>query len=335
MSRPVTDVAEFTGRTMAVESVKLRARVWGHLQKINFAEGGDVKKNDILFVIDQRSYKAALTRAESEVAQAEARYKRLLNDQRRADGLAKSKAISQEDYDKITGDLAEAAAMKNSAAANREVARLNLEFTEVKAPISGHVSRAMVTVGNMVESGETGGTVLTTIMSTDPMYAYFDVDDQTWVKIRDQVTGSAEPAKVHLSISSKAGYQHVGKLDFVDNQIDAGTGTMRMRGIFPNSQRLLTPGLFVRIRLPLGAPHNGLLITERAIDSDQGQKVVYVVNGENQVEKRAVKLGSLHDGLREVTEGLSVSDQVIIEGIQRVRPGMPVVPELIEMPAAK
>jgi RND family efflux transporter MFP subunit len=172
-------------------------------------------------------------------------------------------------------------------------------------------------------------------MSTDPMYAYFDVDDQTWVRIRDQVTGSAEPAKVQLAISSKAGYQHVGKLDFVDNQIDAGTGTMRMRGVFPNSQRLLTPGLFVRVRLPLGAPHPGLLITERAVDSDQGQKVVYVVNGENQVEKRIVKLGGLHDGLREVTEGLTASDQIVIEAIQRVRPGMPVVPDLSEMPAAK
>ncbi len=332
----VTDYADFTGRTMAVEAVKLRARVWGHLDKINFTEGAVVEKGAVLFVIDQRSYKAALARADAEVAQSEARHNRLLGDHKRAQALARAKAISAEDYERIAGDLAEADAMRKSTAANREVAKLNLEFTEVKAPISGHISRAMVTVGNMVESGETGGTVLTTIMSTDPMYAYFDVDDQTWVRVRAQFRNSLlDTPTVHLGLTNEKGYPHPGKLDFVDNQVDAGTGTLRTCGVFANKDRLLTPGLFVRVRVPLGSSHAGLLVADRAIDTDQGQKVLYVVNRENIVEKRVVKLGSLHDGLREIASGLKTKEQVIIEGIQRVRAGVKVTPAVMEMPVGK
>lgn len=336
VERAVTDYADFTGRTMAVESVKLRARVWGHLEKINFAEGADVQKGTVLFVIDQRTYKAALARADAEVAQSEARHKRLLGVQKRAEALSKKMAISTEDYEKIVGDLAEAEALVKNASASREVARLNLEFTEIKAPISGHISRAMVTVGNMVESGETGGTVLTTIMSTDPMYVYFDVDDQTWVRVRAQFRKSKlETPTVHLGLTNEKGYPHPGKLDFVDNQIDAGTGTLRMRGVFPNKDRLLTPGLFVRVRVSLGGSHDALLVVDRAIDTDQGQKVLYVVNRDNVVEKRLVKLGGLHDGLREIESGVKGKEQVVIEGIQRVRAGAPVTPDLVPMPVGK
>jgi RND family efflux transporter MFP subunit len=330
LERSVTDYADFTGRTMAVDAVKLRARVWGHLEKINFTEGADVKKDDLLFVIDQRPYMAALSRAEAEVAQNEARYKRLTNDRARAQTLARAKAISQEDLDKIAGDLSEADATMKSAIANREVAKLNLEFTEVKSPINGQISRAMVTVGNMVESGETGGTILTSIMSTDTMYAYFDVDDQTWVQVRQLLnkTASFTPT-VQLGLTNERGFPHVGKLDFVDNQVDSGTGTLRMRGLFSNKNRLLTPGLFVRIRLPLGSSHDALLISDRAIDTDQGQKTIYVVNTDKVVEKRLVKLGGQHDGLREIESGLKAKEQVIIEGIQRVRAGATVSPEVI------
>jgi RND family efflux transporter MFP subunit len=336
LEREVTDYADFTGRTMAVDSVKLRTRVWGHLEKINFVEGADVKKNDVLFVIDQRPYKAALARADAEVAQSEARYKRLVSNQKRAEGLARSSAISQEDIDKIDGDAAEAAAMIKSSIASRDVAKLNLDFTEIKAPISGQISRANVTVGNMVESGETGGTILTTILSTENMYAYFDVDDQTWVQVRQRLRQSSiDVPIVQLGLSNEKGFPHLGKLDFVDNQIDAGTGTLRMRGLFPNKDRTLTPGLFVRIRLPLGGSHAALLVSDRAIDTDQGQKLVYVVNRDNIVEKRLVTLGGLHDGMREIESGLQAKDQIIVDGIQRVRAGMTVVPELTAMPGAK
>jgi RND family efflux transporter MFP subunit len=336
LERAVTDYADFTGRTMAVESVKLRARVWGHLEKIKFTEGADVKTGDVLFVIDQRSYMAALAKAEADEAQAKARHTRLVGDKKRAEGLKESKAISQEDFDKVIADYEEAKALVSSAKASRDIAKLNLDFTEVKAPISGQISRAMVTVGNMVESGETGGTVLTTIMSTDPMYAYFDVDDQTWVQVRERLRKSQlglPPA--YLGLTNEKGYPHVGKLDFVDNQIDAGTGTLRMRGLFPNKDRLLTPGLFVRVRVSLGASHDALLVTDRAIDTDQGQKILYVVNRDNIVEKRVVKLGNLHDGLREIESGIKAKEQVVIEGIQRVRAGALVVPDLTAMPAGK
>jgi RND family efflux transporter MFP subunit len=336
LERAVTDYADFTGRTMAVESVKLRTRVWGHLQQINFTEGADVKKDDLLFVIDQRTYKAALARAEAEVAQSEARYKRLLSDHKRAEALARSKAISPEDFEKIAGDLSEAAAMVKNSTATREVAKLNLDFTEVKAPISGQISRAMVTVGNMVESGETGGTVLTTIMSIDPMYAYFDVDDQTWVQVRQQLRKStSETPEVQLGLTNEKGYPHLGKLDFVDNQVDPGTGTLRMRGLFPNKDRLLTPGLFVRVRVRLDRSHDALLVTDRAVDTDQGQKILYVVNRDNVVEKRLVKLGGLHDGVREIESGVKAKERVVIEGIQRVRVGATVSPELTAMPVSK
>jgi RND family efflux transporter MFP subunit len=336
LERAVTDYADFTGRTMAVDSVKLRARVWGHLEKINFTEGADVKKGQTLFIIDQRHYKAALARADAEVAQSEARCTRLLGDFKRAEALAKSKALSPEDFEKIVGDVAEAKAMVKSAHATREVAKLNLDFTEVTAPIDGQISRAMVTVGNMVESGETGGTILTTIMSTETMYVYFDVDDQTWVQIRDRLRKSslATPS-VFLGLSNEKGHPHVGKLNFVDNQVDAGTGTLRMRGLFPNKDRLLTPGLFVRVRLPLGGAHDALLVSDRAIDTDQGQKLVYVVNSENIVEKRTVKLGGMHEGWREIETGVKAKEQVVVERIQRVRPGAVVTPDLIAMPGNK
>ncbi len=321
---------------MAVESVKLRARVWGHLEKIKFTEGADVKKGDVLFVIDQRSYTAALEKAEADVAQTKARCERLRGDKKRADDLKDSNAISKEDHAKIAADLAEAEAMVKGASATREVAKLNLDFTEIKAPISGQISRAMVTVGNMVESGETGGTTLTTIMSIDPMYAYFDVDDQTWVQVRERFRKSKlDLPPVYLGLTNEKGYPHLGKLDFVDNQVDAGTGTLRMRGLFPNKDRLLTPGLFVRVRVPLGGSHDALLVTDRAIDTDQGQKILYVVNRDNVVEKRVVKLGNLHDGLREIESGVKAKEQIVIEGIQRVRAGAPVVPDLTVMPVGK
>ena len=252
----------------------------------------------------------------------------MLGDKKLADALVLSKAISIEDFEKIVGDLSEAAAMVKIAAATREVAKLNLDFTEVKSPISGQISRAMVTVGNMVASGETGGTVLTTIMSTDPMYAYFDVDDQTWVRIREQLRKSnlGLPA-VQLGLSNEKGFPHVGKLDFIDNEVDAGTGTLPWPRPLPK-QGPHAHSRPVRARsAPSANLRPALLVTDRAIDTDQGQKILYVVNrNNNMVEKRVVTLGRLHDGLREIVSGLAAGEQIIIEGIQR-SPGNAGFPE--------
>jgi RND family efflux transporter MFP subunit len=336
VEQTVIDYSDFTGRLMAVDSVQLRARVWGHLEKINFTEGAEVKRGDLLFIIDQRPYKAALARADAEVAQAEAREARLMNDQKRAQELLQSRAISREESDKIAGDVNEAKAAVRSAIAQREVAKLNLDFTEVKAPIDGQVSRALVTTGNMVSSGESGGTMLTTIVSIDPMYAYFDVDDLVVAQIKKMLTSAKDQNRdrpaVAMGLAHEKGFPHVGQLDFADNQIDPGTGTMRMRAVFKNPRRELTPGMFVRVRVPLDLPHPAILVTDRAVDTDQGQKIVFVVNKDRVVEKREVRLGKMHGGLREIASGVKSGEQVVVDGIQRIRPGMPVEPKLVPMP---
>jgi RND family efflux transporter MFP subunit len=340
IERDVVDYNDFTGRTAAVDSVKVRARVWGYLHKINFTEGAEVNKDDVLFEIDPRPYEATFNQTTAAVEQAEARLDRLDSDYRRAASLLARRAISQEDYDHALGDRKEAVAAVGSARANRDTARLNLDFTKVRAPISGRVSRAMVTVGNLIESGETGGTVLTTIVSLDPMYVYFDVDDLTFQQVsqvvRDSKITSAPGARpaVMLGLASEQGHPHSGIIDFVDNQVDPGTGTLRMRGRFPNKDGVLVPGLFARVRVPLGTPHRALLVTDRAVDTDQGQKVIYVVNSDNMVEKRPVRLARLHDGLREVESGVKPGKRVIVDGIQRVRGGVTVEPKLVDMPTA-
>jgi RND family efflux transporter MFP subunit len=338
LEREVADYHDFTGRTAAVESVKVRARVFGHLQEIRFAEGAEVQKGDVLFVIDQRPWRAVLARAEGDVAQAEARVRRLERDYGRGRSMVEERAIGLEAFDKMVGDLAEARAAVRSATAAREAARLNLEFTEVRAPIDGRISRALVTKGNLVESGENGGTLLTTIVSVHPIYAYFDVDDLTFGKINRLVQGGqGSPGQagppVLLGLNGEEGFPHKGEINFVDNQVDPATGTVRLRGVFPNKDRLLLPGLFARVRVPLGGRHKALLVTARAVESDQAQKVLYVVNADNVAHKRPVELGRLHDGgLQEIRSGLQRGERVIVDGIQRVRGGLNVEPRLTDMP---
>lgn len=340
VERDVIDHVELTGRTAAVESVQVRARAWGHLQKIAFAEGAEVRKGDLLFQIDPRPYQAILDRAEADVTQGEERLNRLRADHARARTLLASRTVSREDFDKTTGDLQEAQAMVRSAKAARDAAKLSLDYAEVRAPVSGQVGRALVTVGNMVTSGETGGTMLTTIVSLDPVYAYFDVDEQTYLQVRRLLrrgadgSPSALPA-VTLGLANEDGFPHPGRIVFADNQIDPNTGTLKVRGVFGNADRALAPGLFARVRLPLGSGHKAVLVTDRAIDTDQGQKVVYVVGKDDVVDKRPVRLGRLHDGLREVVSGVQVTDRVVVDGIQRVRGGVTVTPRLVEMPVSK
>jgi RND family efflux transporter MFP subunit len=341
VERDVIDSTDFTGRTAAVESVQVRARVWGHLQSINFSEGKEVKKGDVLFVIDPRPYAAALERAEGDVAQSEARQKRLEADSVRARDLLQARATSREDYDKVNGDLAEAQAAVRSARAARYTAQLNLEYTKILAPVTGVAGRALVTIGNLVQSGEMGGTILTTVVSTDPVYAYFDVDDLTLNRIRALVrngSSSTAPqptqsrATIFLGLAHEDGlFPHQGQIDFLDNQVDPGTGTLKARGVFDNKDGSLTPGLFARIRIPLGRPHRAILVSDRAVDTDQGQKVLFVVKADNVVEKRLVVLGGLHDGLREIVSGIKVGERVVVDGIQRVRGGVVAAPQLAEM----
>jgi RND family efflux transporter MFP subunit len=338
IERDVTNYADFTGRTAAVDSVEVRARVSGYLDHVNFKEGALVKKDDKLFEIDPRPYRAELERARGTVAQCDARVRRLERDYQRAKNLIVRGAVGQEEYDRYEADYREGAANLDVAKAYRDLAALNLEYSRVIAPVSGRVSRYVVTVGNLIQSGDqNGGTLLTTVVSVDPMYAYFDMDERTVLRIRQLIReGKAKSAgqtkwPVSLGLATDEGFPHRGTINFEDNQVNPKTGTLRVRGVFPNKDEALTPGFFARVRVPIGQAHRALLVTDRAIDSDQGQKVVYVVSERNEVASRPVRLGALHHGLREITDGLKPGEQVIVNGLQQVRPGVTVEPKLVEM----
>lgn len=339
MGRPtiqtITDYEEFTGRTEAVMSVEIRARVSGYLVQglkngQTNREGTEVKEGEVLFQVDPRTYEADKSRAEAALAQSQAHLDRLSKDFKRAQELLPTRAISQGEFDQISGDYKEAqAALKTTQAALR-LAELNLEFTQVRAPCDGRVSKQLIDPGNMVQADQTP---LTTIVTLDPMYAYFDIDERTLLRLRRLVRAGElksvreAKAKIFLSLADEEGYPHEGIIDFSDNRLDAMTGTLRLRGIFPNPKRILSPGMFARIRLPIGEPHPAILIAEEALGSDQGQRFLYVVNDQNEVVYRPVQVGSLHDKLRVIKSGLEEGEQVVLEGLQRVRPGIKVRPQ--------
>jgi RND family efflux transporter MFP subunit len=341
VERDVNDYGDFTGRTAAVDAVDVRARVWGYLDKVNFNEGALVKKGDVLFEIDPRTYQVALHQAEGNLASIEARLKRLDGDLARAQQLVGKGAMSREEHDRIAGDRGETAASIRALQAAVGRAKLDLAFTKVTAPISGRVSRYNVTVGNLVQSGDQGGgTVLTTIVSVDPVYVYFDVDERTVLRVRQLIReGKAKSARetewpVSLGLSADEGYPYQGTIDFVDNQVNPRTGTLRVRAIFPNKDEVISPGFFARVRVPVGFPRQALLVTDRAIDNDQGQKILYVVNDKNEVASRPIRVGALHDGLRVIEDGLRPGERIIVTGLQQVRPGVTVEPKLVDMPVA-
>jgi RND family efflux transporter MFP subunit len=341
IEREVSDYSEFTGRTAAVDSVEVRARVFGNLDKINFKEGAMVKKDDVLFEIDPRPYKASLKQAEGRLASLRARLKRLDADFARAQKLIKTETIAQEEYDKVVGDRSETIANIEAQEGTVDQARLDLGYTKVIAPINGRVSRKIVTEGNLVQSGQNGGTLLTTIVSVDPVWAYFDVDEHTLLHVQELIRlGKHQSARdsivpVYLGLGNGNGFPFKGTIDFVDNQVNPKTGTLRVRGVFPNKPEILSPGLFVRVRVRVGEPHKALLVSDRAIDTDQGQKILYVVDTDNKVITRPIRPGALHDGLRAIESGLKPKDRVIVVGLQQVRPGLTVDPKLVEMPRSE
>ncbi|HVS40332.1 MAG TPA: efflux RND transporter periplasmic adaptor subunit [Gemmataceae bacterium] len=333
----VADYNTFTGRTAAVDSVQVRSHVWGYLDKVKFTEGAEVHKGDVLFKIDSRPYDHALAQAEAALKQAEARRDNL------ADSLARDRAspgatplaVMIQDQ----GAFKEAEAAVSSARAARDSAQLNVTYTDVIAPVSGRVGRAMVTEGNLVQSGDqAGGTLLTTVVSVDPMWVYFDVDDLTYLRVNQLLREGkyhpgAGPPKVELGLANEDGFPRVGVIDFVDNQVDPATGTIRMRGVFPNKDGAMTAGLFGRVRVPSNGKHKAVLVTERAVDTDQGEKVVYVVGLDNVAEKRSVRLGGSHEGLREIESGVQPGERVVVDGIQWVQAAKPVAPTLVDMPS--
>ena len=350
-SDEITDYEEFIGHTEAIQTVDVRARVNGYLDKVNFVDGEEVEKGAVLFDIDSRPYKATFDNTMSMVEQSKARFTRTTADHRRAEALLQRNAIGREEYDRIQGDFAESKATIGAVQATMDMAQLNMEWTKVVAPISGLVSRRMVDPGNLIKADET---LLTTIVSLDPIYVYFDIDERTLLKIRRLIAeGKVKSRKeaelpVLIGLSDEENFPHQGAINFSDNRLDAGTGTLRIRGSVANPRnrpesptRLFSPNMFVRIRLPIGKPHQSVLITEQAIGTDQGRKYVYVVkNGKIKDKKtnierdaeivayRPIKIGSLNAGLRVVDEGLAMGERVVVSGLQRVRPGKEVAPRL-------
>jgi RND family efflux transporter MFP subunit len=333
----ITDYEDFPGHTDAMMSVEIRARVSGYLVEAlkdggPNKEGTEVKKGELLFEIDPRSYEADKSKAEAALAQTEAHFERLSKDLKRAQELLPTRAIAQGDYDQIAGDHKEAGAAVKTAQATLRLAELNLQWTKVYAPCDGRLTRQLIDPGNMVQADVTP---LTTIVTLDPIYAYFDIDERTLLDLRRMViaqrgtlrTVREAKIKILLGLADEKGYPHEGLIDFADNRLDMMTGTLRLRGVFPNPKRILSPGMFAKIRLPVGDPHRAILIAEAALGSDQGQRFLYVVNDKNDVSTRQVQIGSLHGELREIKSGLSEKDRVVLEGLQRVRPGIVVRPK--------
>jgi membrane fusion protein, multidrug efflux system len=323
---------EFTGRIEPVESVELTPRVTGYIEKLNFAEGGEVNQGDVLFVIDQRSYRAALARAEAELARARSRIELARSEQKRAAELAEARAISAEELEQKTAALAQAEADVQAAHAAVDVARLELEFTEVRAPVSGRVGRAYLTVGNLARAD---ATLLTTIVSLDPVHVYFDSDERTYLRYLEMERNGERRNggnPVQVALADEENFPHQGKLDFIDNHVDAATGTIRARARLSNPDGRFTPGLFVRVRLLGSNTYRALLVDDKAILTDQDRKYVYVVGEDGLAQRRDVRTGRKVEGLRVVETGLAAGDRVIVHGVQKVFfPGMPVQARQIAM----
>jgi RND family efflux transporter MFP subunit len=344
VARDVIEQDEYEGRIGAVETVEVRARVRGHLKKVNFEAGQMVKEGDLLYEIDPRTYQAALDGAKAQEKAAEAASQYATSEYNRTRTLVAKNAASREELEVWAAKqvVAKGDVLKSEAAVKE--AQLNVDFTKITAPVSGKMSRTQVDVGNLVNAGG-GETLLTTLVTVDPMYVYFDVPERMVLRYRQhfrkgQKEGGAEPPvkdlkiPVDVGLEGEEGYPHQGVIDFADNRVNPSTGTIQVRGVLPNAKRNLDAGMRARVRIPVSDPQKSLLITERAVGTDQGRKFVYVVNDQNVAERRDVKLGRLSDGLQVVQDGVKPEDWVIVNGIQRVRDGAKVEPKRVPMPGA-
>lgn len=335
--RQITDWDEFTGRLAAVKSVDIRARVSGYLESVDFTEGTLVEKDDLLFVIDPRPYAAVLNAAKAELTRARVRLQLAKNDLERARRLHDSRSISEEILDARTQETYGATAAMEAARAKVESAQLNVEFTRITAPISGRISRAFVTEGNLVNGGNENATQLTTIVSLDPIHFYFTGNEQIYLHyMRLDRTGARPssyetPNPVRLRIADEEDFSHEGHMDFLDNRIDENTGTMQGRAVFPNPDLIFVPGMFAEIQLLGEGPYEALLIPDAAIGADQAQQFVFIVDSENIAHRRVIETGRLDGRLRVVRSGLSHDDRVVISGIQRVRANKPVNPQTLDL----
>ncbi len=330
--KEVTEWDEFTGRIEAVESVDIRPRVSGYITEIHFKAGTLVNKDDLLFVIDPRPYQADLNRANANLEQAQAQLKLAEIDFKRTKGLRDKNVVSPEEFDQKAASQQQAEASVRSSMAAKDSADLNLQFTQVKSPITGRVSNERVTVGNLVTAGAGTDTVLTTVVSVDPLYVYMDADENSvlkYLKLRDEgkrKSARDEAIPVYIQLANETGFPHEGVIDFVDNRVDPNTGTLRARAVFKSWNELLSPGFFVRVRVPGAGSHRGVLIDDKVISSQQGVKYVYVVKADKTIERRNLETGTVFEGRRIVKAGLKDGEQVVSTRLQILQPGMPVQP---------
>jgi multidrug efflux system membrane fusion protein len=330
--RTVTDWDEFTGRFEAVEEVQVRARVGGFVTSVEFKDGDMVHAGDLLYLIDSRPFEAVAEQADGQLADARAKVELAKRDLDRGLALVQTSAVSEQVVDQRRQALQAAHAAETVAEGTLKAAQLNVEFTHVLAPITGRVSRHLVSTGNLVQGSEGGATLLTSIVSLDPIYVYFDMDEATYVRNNrlyfegKRPSSRENPNPVQVTLVGETKPSHDGKMDFVDNRLDLGTGTLRGRAVIPNQDYSILPGQFGRVRLIASSPYEALLLPDTAVATDQSRKIVFVVKDDDTVEARPVTLGPLDDGLRVIREGLKPDDRVIVDGLQRVRVGAKVSP---------
>jgi multidrug efflux system membrane fusion protein len=328
VEKQVADTQEFSGRLEAIEHVEIRPRVSGFITAVNFTPGATVKKGEVLFVIDPRPFQAEAERAEAAARSARAKADLAKLELTRAERLLGDKAIAQREYDASASSQKELEANARAAQAQYETAKLNLAYSRVVSPIDGRVSKAEITLGNLVDASS----VLTSVVSTDRIYASFDGDEDTYLRVRTQAH-SGQPVTVRVGLANEEGFPHEGKLEFVDNQLDTRAGSVRMRATFANKDDVMAPGLFARVQIGGGDARAALLVSDRAVGTDQSHKFVFVVDKDGKAEYREVKLGPVVDGLRVVKTGLKPGEKIVVNGLQRVRPGSPITAQTVPMVA--
>jgi membrane fusion protein, multidrug efflux system len=331
--RTVTDWDEFTGRFEAVEEVQVRARVGGFVNSVEFRDGAIVRAGDLLYVIDSRPFEAVALQADGQLSDARAKAELAKRELDRALTLVQTSAVSESIVDQRRQTLQAAHAAETQAEGALKAAKLNIEFTHVLAPMAGRVSRHLVSAGNLVQGSEGNATLLTSIVTLDPIYIYFDVDEATYLKNNKlwfegrRPSSRDTPNPVQVTLTGETKPSHDGKMDFLDNRLDVSTGTLRSRAVIPNKDFSILPGQFGRVRLIGSSPYEALLLPDTAIATDQSRKIVFVVKDDNTVEAKPVTLGPLDEGLRVIREGLKAEDRVIVDGIQRARVGAKVTPQ--------
>ena len=339
LDREVTDWDEYTGHLVSPETANIAARISGIIEAAPFKEGALVKKGDVLFVIDDRPFKADLENKQANVVKDEAQLALTKAQLSRSDDLLKKKTISQQEWDTSKASFDQANAQLTADKAAADTSKLNLDWTRVTAPIAGRVSRMYVTVGNLVNGGAGQATLLTTVVSVDPMYCYVPVPERSFLKYQayaERTKGeSVRDAKIpcFLQLENEKGFPHEGTIDFIDNSLDPGTGTIQLRGVIPNSKGDLTPGLFAQMRITGSGPYKTLLVPDIAVGAEQNERYLMVVEKDDTVAVRKVQLGGLFGSLRSITEGLNPNDRVIVNGLQLVRPGGKATPKSAPIPA--